>query len=157
MRDERHQPCGLDVLRERPELLRRSGEWHLDEDEPRPFEHVAHRILLEQRRRRSQLEAEPKLERRVTSKLLERLADDTLTLLCQHEMRPHVRSCIEDLRSGPRRDLAEFDSVRVRLSAVVTRGNDVRMTVDEPGPHPERLLAAEVELEARSDHPQLAE
>src|SRR2546430_14503389 len=31
------------------------------------------------------------------------------------------------------------------------------MTVDEPGPHPERLLAAEVELEAWSDHPQLAE
>src|SRR5437868_11459118 len=31
------------------------------------------------------------------------------------------------------------------------------MTVDEPGSHPERLLAAEVQLEARSDHPQLAE
>ena len=113
MRDERDEARGLDVLGERPELVRRSGEGHLHEDEPRPFEHVARRILLEQRRRRSQLEAEPKLERRVASKLRERFADDTLTLLRQHEMRPHVRSCIKDLRSGPRRQLAEVDSVRV--------------------------------------------
>src|SRR5206468_9886739 len=97
---------------ERPELVRRAGEGNLDENEPGSFKHIAHRILLEQRGRGSQLEAEPKLERRVASKLLERLADDTLTLLRQHELRPHVRSCIKDLRSGPGRQLAEVDSVR---------------------------------------------
>src|SRR5947207_15599997 len=54
-------------------------------------------------------------------------------------MRPDVRRGVEDLRARPRGELAQRDSVGEILRAVVSRRNDVRMTIDEAEAHASNL------------------
>ena len=74
-----------------------------------------------------------------------------------------MRRRVEHLGAAPCGQLAELEPLRERLGAVVARRNDVRMEVDEGRGHPLTvpaagvLLAAQVELQRRSDHAELAQ
>jgi hypothetical protein len=131
MGDQRDEPSRLDVLGEREELVRGPGEGNLDEDDLRAFEDVPGRLLLEERRRWGQLEAEPQIERGTAAQLREVAPDLLLTLGREDKVRPNVRRSEQDLGPGGRGKLTEFQSLIERLSPVVARGENMRVTVHE--------------------------
>jgi len=151
MRDQRHEPRVFHVLRQREQLIRRADERHLDQHVPRALEQVTGRVLLKQRRRRVQLEAEAQLEWRPFTEQLEGAAYLDLALLRQREVRPDVRRAEEDRRPRLRSEIAELEAFLDRAGTVVTRRHDVRMAIDETGLHAPEAIDSHLSRSVISD------
>jgi hypothetical protein len=120
-------------------------EGHFHEDGREIAESEAIWVLFEERRRRGQLEAEPKIEPEAGCngrQLGVVRADGLLPLRRQGKHRPDVRGGVENPRPAPRRASAELEPFLDALGPVVTRGNDVRVDVDEHWVHPTHAAAA---------------
>jgi len=136
VRDDRRQSGALDPLPDLEEEAGRADKRNLDEHMLALLEDVAPGILVEQRRHRGQLEAEPKLERRPFSKLREGLPDPGLALLAQRDERRDVRCRVEHARLVGECIAAQRQSLVDGPNAVIAGRDDVRMDVDEAGLHP---------------------
>ena len=140
VRDQRRQPCRLDVLAECEQEIGRTGERHLHEDDVEALQGVPARLDLEQRGDRRQLPPQPQVDSGPLAQLFGALGDERLALLVGRQERRDVRGGEENTRAAPGGLFAEGDGFRHRLRAVVSRGDDVAVEVDEPaGGHDPRL------------------
>src|SRR2546423_1588906 len=129
---ERRQPRRLGVLAEREQEVGRPCERHLHQDDVEPLHGVAARIDVEQVGDRRELPAQADVDPGQLAQLLDPLRDARFASLVGRQERRDVRRREEDARSVARRRLAERDPLVHGLGAVVTRGDDVAVDVDEP-------------------------
>src|SRR5207253_977546 len=99
------------------------------------FEDVAVRVFLQERRGRRELEPEPELEPCVRADALVGLPDLHLALVAEREVRPDVRRRKENSRPMLRSAFAQGEPVLDRRGSVVTRRDDMGVTVDESTIH----------------------
>ena len=101
----------------------------------RRFEHVPPWILVQERRGRSELEAEPKRQPGTRPDELERLAHLLLARRRQRQVGPDMRRRKQDARPTTSRFLTESNALRDRSGAVIARRDDVTVDVDERREH----------------------
>ena len=134
MRDHGHQSRTLDPLSKGLSEPQRALEREFHEDSREVAEPIPLHVVVEERGRRGELEAEPEVEtegRCLLGELGVSLAHPLLPVLGERQARPDVRRGEEDARAALARGPAKSDPLLQALRAVVTGRDHVGMDVPE--------------------------